>query len=57
MYRNIINTLAGKEEYLIKEHQNIEVTVMTLPFPKQKTTAITIICLGIMRHSSFSEEK
>ena len=22
----IINTLAGKEEYLIKEHQNIEVT-------------------------------
>lgn len=26
MYRNIINTLAGKEEYLIKEHQNIEVT-------------------------------
>ena len=57
MYRNIINTLAGKEEYLIKEHQNIEVTVMTLPFPKQKTTAITIICLGIMRHSSFTEEK
>ena len=26
MYRNIINTLAGKEEYLIKKHQNIEVT-------------------------------
>ena len=26
MYHNIINTLAGKEEYLIKEHQNIEVT-------------------------------
>lgn len=26
MYRNIINTLNGKEEYLIKKHQNIEVT-------------------------------
>ena len=26
MYRNIMNTLAGKEEYLIKEHQNLEVT-------------------------------
>jgi len=26
MYRNILNTLAGKEEYLIKEHQNLEVT-------------------------------
>ena len=26
MYRNIINTLSGKEEYLIKKHQNIEVT-------------------------------
>ena len=26
MYRNIMNTLAGKEEYLIKKHQNIEVT-------------------------------
>ena len=26
MYRNIINTLLGKEEYLIKENQNIEVT-------------------------------
>ena len=26
MYRNIINTLAGKEEFLIKKHQNIEVT-------------------------------
>ena len=25
-YRNIINTIAGKEEFLIKEHQNIEVT-------------------------------
>ena len=25
MYRNIINTLFGKEEYLIKKHQNIEV--------------------------------
>ena len=26
MYRNIFGTLMGKEEYLIKEHQNIEVT-------------------------------
>jgi hypothetical protein len=26
MYRNIMNTLAGKEEYLIKKEQNIEVT-------------------------------
>jgi len=25
MYRNIINTLAGKEEFLIKKHQNLEV--------------------------------
>ena len=25
MYRNIVNTLLGKEEFLIKEHQNIEV--------------------------------
>lgn len=25
MYRNILNTLDGKEEYLIKEHQNLEV--------------------------------
>ncbi len=25
MYRNIFNTLAGEEEYLIKEHQNLEV--------------------------------
>lgn len=26
MYRNIMNTLAGKEEFLIKEYQNLEVT-------------------------------
>ena len=26
MYRNIMNTLAGHEEYLIKENQNLEVT-------------------------------
>ena len=26
MYRNIMNTLEGKEEFLIKEHQNLEVT-------------------------------
>ena len=26
MYRNIINTLQGKEEYLIKEEENLEVT-------------------------------
>ncbi len=26
MYRHILNVLAGKEEYLIKKHQNIEVT-------------------------------
>jgi predicted dehydrogenase len=25
MYRNIINTIAGKEEFLVKKHQNIEV--------------------------------
>ena len=25
MYRNIFNTLLGKEEYLVKEHQNMEV--------------------------------
>ena len=25
MYRNIINTIAGKEEYLIREEQNLEV--------------------------------
>ena len=25
MYRNIFNTLAGEEEYLIKESQNLEV--------------------------------
>ena len=26
MYRNILNTILGKEEFLIKKHQNIEVT-------------------------------
>lgn len=26
MYRNIMNTIMGKEEYLIKKHQNLEVT-------------------------------
>ena len=26
MYRNIINTIAGEEEYLIKETQNLEVS-------------------------------
>ena len=26
MYRNIMDTLAGKAEYLIKEAQNLEVT-------------------------------
>lgn len=38
MYRNIINTLDGKEEYLIKEHQNIEVTKAIEGFYKSAET-------------------
>ena len=34
MYRNIINTLAGKEEYLIKEDQNLEVSKIIEAFYK-----------------------
>ena len=38
MYRNILNTLAGKEEYLIKESQNLEVAKAIECFYKSAET-------------------